>query len=260
MSAANEYNRRNIETLGMFYGSGYLSMGGDEEVANIVARVAVEGKQVLDVGCGLGGAAIALASRHKAASVQGIDIDAGLLKRASALVKQAGLQDRISLTQFEPGPLPLADAAFDLVFLTAVSCHIKDLVPFFAEIKRVTRPGGCLVGGEWFKHCDNPAYRRWDDLLRERGLHFYFVSSEEFETALLESGFEQVSIANRNVEMTQLTQSYLERGASDLRLALLESMGDQGYTHFMEWTRIRADGLALGGSGYGHFTATKRIG
>lgn len=244
----------------MFYGTGYLSMGGDEEVASIVARVAVEGKQVLDVGCGLGGAAIALASQHKAASVQGIDIDAGLLRRADALVKQGGLQHRISLTQFEPGPLPLPDAAFDLVFLTAVSCHIEELVPFLTEIKRVIRPGGCLVGGEWFKHCDNPAFRRWDDLLRERGLHFYFVTRDEFETALLESGFKQVSIANRNAEMTQLTQSYLERGASDLRQTLVESMGDQGYTHFMEWTRIRADGLALGGSGYGHFTACKESG
>jgi phosphoethanolamine N-methyltransferase len=244
----------------MLYGTGYLSMGGDEEVANIVAQVNVEGKHVLDVGCGLGGAAIALASQHKAASVQGIDINAGLLKRARALVKQAGLQHRISLTQFEPGPLPLPDAAFDLVFLTAVSCHIENLVPFFAEINRVIRPGGCLIGGEWFKHCDNQAYRRWDDLLRERGLTFYFVSRDEFETTLLESGFGQVSIVNRNAEMTRLTRSYLERGESDLRQPLLEAMGEQGYTDFMEWTRIRADGLALGGSGYGHFTAYKESG
>ena len=232
-------------------------MGGDEEVANIVARVNVEDKHVLDVGCGLGGAAIALASQHKAASVRGIDIDAGVLKRAHALVKQANLQHRISLTQFEPGPLPLADAAFDLVFLTAVSCHIEDLVPFFTEIKRVIRPGGCLVGGEWFKHNDNSAYRRWDDMLRERGLNFYFVTRDEFETALLESGFEQLSIANRNTEMTQLAQSYLERGASDLRQTLLEAMGNQEYAAFLDWIKVRADGLALGGSGYGHFVAGK---
>ena len=260
MSAENEYSERNIETMEMLYGTGYLSMGGDEEVANIVARVNVEGKHVLDVGCGLGGAAIALASQHKAASVQGIDIDAGVLKRARALVKQAGLQDRISLTQFEPGPLPLADTAFNLVFVTAVSCHIEDLVPFFTEINRVIRPGGCLVGGEWFRHCDNQAYRRWDDPLRERGFNFYFVSRDEFKTALLESGFGQVSIVNRNDEMTRLTQCYLERSASDLRQPLLGSMGNQGYTDFMEWTRIRADGLALGGSGYGHFIAYKESG
>jgi 2-polyprenyl-3-methyl-5-hydroxy-6-metoxy-1,4-benzoquinol methylase len=57
---ANQYNRRNIETMEMLYGTGYLSMGGDDEVANIVARVEVAGKDVLDIGCGLGGALIAL--------------------------------------------------------------------------------------------------------------------------------------------------------------------------------------------------------
>ena len=232
-------------------------MGGDEEVANIVARVEVEAKDVLDVGCGLGGAAIALAGRHKAASVQGIDIDAGVLERANVLVGESGLQAQITLTCFEPGPLPLEDDSFDLVFVTAVSCHIENLVPFFSEIKRVIRPGGRVVGGEWFKRRDNPAYRRWDELLRERGLNFYFVTGEEFETALRDSGFEQVSIVNRSLEMIQLTQSYLERSASELQLRLLEAMGDQGYTDFLEWARFRAEGLARGGSGYGHFFASK---
>ena len=257
MSADNKYNQRNIESLELLYGKGYLSMGGDEEVANIVSRVKVEAKDVLDVGCGLGGATIALASRHNAASVEGIDIDAAVLERAKMLVKDKGLQQRIKLTHIEPGPLPLEDESFDLVFVTAVSCHIEDLAPFFSEIRRVIRPGGCVVGGEWFTHSDNLAFRRWDHLLRERGLNFHFVTRDEFETALLDSGFKQVSIVNRNAEMTELTQGYLERSASDLRQRLLEVMGDEGYTDFLEWTRIRAEGLARGGSGYGHFVARK---
>ena len=43
-AAANQYTRRNIETMEMLYGTGYLSMGGDDEVANIVAQVDVAGK------------------------------------------------------------------------------------------------------------------------------------------------------------------------------------------------------------------------
>ena len=69
-----------------------------------------------------------------------------------------------------------------------------------------------------------------------------------------------MSIANRNTEMTQLTQSHLERDVSDLRQILVDAMGDKEYASFIEWTRIRADGLALGGSGYGHFTAYKESG
>ena len=226
---ANQYTRRNIETMEMLYGTGYLSMGGDNEVANIVARVDVAGKDVLDIGCGLGGALIALTRNHYARHAHGVDIDAGVLERANALVSTAGLQERISLTRFEPGPLPLADASFDLVFLTAVSCHIQDLAPFFTEIRRVIRPGGQLVGGEWFRHLDNQAYREWDELLRKRGLNFYFVTAEEFEASLLGSGFEVASLVDRSSAMAALAQGYLDRVQYELKDRLLDAMGKDDY-------------------------------
>ena len=102
----------------LLYGPGYLSMGGDEEVARILEAVEVEDKTVLDVGCGMGGAAITLARDHAAQQVTGIDLDAGLLDRAAELVDQAGLHDRIDLSRVDPGPLPFEDAYFDLVYLT----------------------------------------------------------------------------------------------------------------------------------------------
>jgi phosphoethanolamine N-methyltransferase len=254
----NQYNRRNIETMEMLYGTGYLSMGGDDEVASIVAQVDVEGKEVLDIGCGLGGALIALTQNHHARHAHGVDIDAGVLERANALVSASGLQERISLTRFEPGPLPLADASFDLVFLTAVSCHIQDLIPFFTEIRRVIRPGGQLVGGEWFRHLDNQAYHEWGELLRNRGLHFYFVTAEQFKAALLGSGFEVASIIDRSPAMAVLAEGYLDRVEHELKERLLDAMGKDDYAALLEWTRIRANGLAQGGSGYGHFIAEKQ--
>lgn len=255
----NQYNRRNIETMEMLYGTGYLSMGGDDEVASIVAQVDVAGKEVLDIGCGLGGALIAITRNHHARRVHGIDIYAGVLERAKALVSAAGLQQKISLTRFEPGPLPLADASFDLVFLTAVSCHIKDLIPFFTEIRRVIRPGGQLVGGEWFRHLDNQAYREWDELLRDRGLNFYFVTAGQFKAALLGSGFVETSIVDRSAAMAALAQGYLDRVEHELKERLLDAMGEEEYAALLEWTRIRANGLAQGGAGYGHFAARRSV-
>ena len=253
----NQYTRRNIETMELLYGTGYLSMGGDDEVASIVEQVDIAGKDVLDIGCGLGGALIALVRNHAAGQARGIDIDAGVLERADALVDAAGLQEQISLTRFEPGPLPLEDESFDLVFLTAVSCHIEDLVPFFAEIRRVIRPGGRLVGGEWFKRCDNAAYREWDELLRDRGLNFYFVTAEELKSALVEAGFDDASIIDRSTAMASLAQGYLKRVQQELQERLLEAMGEDDYAALLEWTRIRANGLVKGGAGYGHFIAGK---
>ena len=105
---SNRYDRANIETMELLYGRGYLSMGGDAEVARIVAPINVRGGRLLDIGCGLGGATITLARDQGAEQVVGIDIDAGLLERAGELVDAAALSDRIELIQVEPGPLPFS--------------------------------------------------------------------------------------------------------------------------------------------------------
>ena len=252
---SNNYDQHNIETMELLYGAGYLSMGGDEEVARILQSVEAEGALVLDVGCGMGGAAITLARDHAAKQVTGIDLDTGLLDRAMELVDQAELRDRIELIRVDPGPLPFEDAGFDLVYLTAVSCHIQDLVPFLAEIRRVIKPGGKLVGGEWFIRQENQAYRRWDELLRERGLKFYFVTHSEFVEALEAAEFEQVGFVDQSTRTAGLAAGYLERSRNELRESLLRRMGEAGFEAHLEWTRIRAEGLAQGGSGYGHFVA-----
>lgn len=251
----NRYDRNNIETMELLYGPGYLSMGGDAEVARIVEAATVRGRSLLDVGCGMGGAALTLARDHGAKKVIGIDIDSGLLARAAELVDAAELRDRIELRRVEPGPLPFADASFDIVYLTAVSCHIEDLEPFLREIRRVVRPGGHVVGGEWFIQRDNDAYRRWDDMLRERGLNFYFVTRARFIDALVAAGFDNAGFSDQSARTAKLAAGYLERSRDDLHDTLVERMGEAGYAAHLEWTRIRAEGLAHGGSGYAHFVA-----
>lgn len=242
----------------MVYGTGYLSMGGDEEVGRIVSPVIIEAKDVLDIGCGLGGAVVALARDHGAKHVQGIDIDADLLTRADELVKSAGQQDRVSLTHIEPGPLPLESASIDVVYVTAVTCHLQQLSPFLNEIERVLRPGGYLVGGEWFKASDNAAFVQWDNMLRERGLNFYFVSREIFKESLVSSGFKNISMLDRTQVATDHSRHCLGRVEKELHDPLLESMGQQGYAAFKVWTQSRLKSLADGGMHYGHFCARKR--
>lgn len=256
---SNRYDKSNIETMELLYGRGYLSMGGDAEVARIVAPINLRGSCLLDVGCGMGGAAITLARDHGADKVIGIDIDAGLLERAGELVEAAGLGDRVEVIQVEPGPLPFVSASFDIVYFTAVSCHIENLTPFLQEIRRVLRPGGYAVGGEWFIHQDNEAYRRWDKMLRDRGLNFYFLTRAQFIDAFEEAGYDSVEFDDQSGRTAELAAGYLAHTQGDLRETLVERMGQHGYAAHLEWTRIRAEGLARGGSGYGHFVARRPL-
>ena len=255
----NKYDKTNIETMELLYGPGYLSMGGDAEVARIVAPVNVRGSCLLDVGCGMGGATITLSRDQGAEQVVGVDIDAGLLERANELVEAAGMADRVELMQVEPGPFAFADASFDIVYFTAVSCHIEDLSPFLHEIHRVVRPGGYVIGGEWFIQQDNAAYRAWDTMLRERGLNFYFVTRAQFIDAFESAGFDSVEFNDQSERTANLAAGYLAQSEGELRDTLVERMGQDGYRAHLEWTRIRAEGLRGGGSGYGHFVARRPL-
>ena len=241
------------------YGTGYLSMGGDEEVGRIVSPVVVKDMDVLDLGCGLGGAVATLARDHGAKRVQGVDIDAKLLVRADELIRQAGQLDRVNLTHIEPGPIPLESAIFDVVYVTAVTCHLQKLTPFLSEIERLLRPGGYLVGGEWFKAGDNDAFVQWDNMLRKRGLNFYFVSLDRFKKLLADNSFIDISILDRTRETTENARHCLTRVENELRQQLIQSLGEQGYSAFRAWTQSRLTGLADGGMHYGHFCARKRL-
>lgn len=62
------YHPRLIGMLEAIWGEGFLSPGGPEEVARLVAGSDLAGKAVLDIGCGAGGIDIALVRSHGAAT------------------------------------------------------------------------------------------------------------------------------------------------------------------------------------------------
>ncbi len=66
-----EYSDEDIIEFEAIFGEGFLSPGGQEEVAKIVENVNLAGKDVLDIGIGIGGPACLLVENHGAARVTG---------------------------------------------------------------------------------------------------------------------------------------------------------------------------------------------
>ena len=91
----------------------------------------------LDLGTGTGVAARALALRFPAALVTGVDLSEGMLAEARSLLP-AGLDGRVAFRAGDAAALPFGDGEFDLVTL-------MNMIPFFDELARVTRPGGHVV-------------------------------------------------------------------------------------------------------------------
>jgi ubiquinone/menaquinone biosynthesis C-methylase UbiE len=96
-------------------------------------------KQVLDVGCGLGGAARFVASRY-GCHVTGIDLTPEFIETAKALCRWVGLDSRVSLHQGSALEMPFADCLFDRAYMLHVGMNIDDKAKLCSEVSRVLRP------------------------------------------------------------------------------------------------------------------------
>jgi ubiquinone/menaquinone biosynthesis C-methylase UbiE len=102
--------------------------------------------KVLDVGCGTGVAARAIASRKGfSGAVLGIDLSAYLIEAAKGLSEDEGLGDEIDFQVGDTQSLNLEDQAFDAVVAHTLLSHVGDPFTVLREVKRVVKPGG-LVG------------------------------------------------------------------------------------------------------------------
>jgi 2-polyprenyl-6-hydroxyphenyl methylase/3-demethylubiquinone-9 3-methyltransferase len=99
------------------------------------------GKAVLDLGCGGGFMAEALARRG--ARVTGIDPAAAAVRVAEAHARSQGLAIRYAVGSGEC--LPLADHDVDCVVCVDVLEHVADLDQVLDEVRRVLKPGGVFL-------------------------------------------------------------------------------------------------------------------
>ncbi|PKH00357.1 class I SAM-dependent methyltransferase [Paraglaciecola sp. MB-3u-78] len=95
---------------------------------------------LLDVGCGLGGAARYVALKHKH-HVSGIDLALEYIETGKALCHGLNLERSVSLVQGSALSMPYQDNAFDGGFMLHVGMNIDDKVSLFTEIYRVLKPG-----------------------------------------------------------------------------------------------------------------------
>lgn len=101
-----------------------------------------------DVGCGIGGPMMSIAWMS-GASIVGINISDHQIRRGSALVKKAGLEDRCEFLHANFLDLPCADDHFDAVYSIEAICHSLDRLQAFREIFRTLKPGGKFVIFDW---------------------------------------------------------------------------------------------------------------
>ena len=214
----SQYNETFAEALQWLWGEGYLAPGGAEDVEALLTGLEVEGRDVLDIGCGLGVITVMLADKYAAKSVVGIDVEPHLVDHSAKRAEAAGVLDRVSFKLVTPGPLPFADASFDMVFTKDVIVHVPNKEGFYKDILRILKPGGVLVGSDWLRGGEgyfSETADRWLELVH---LDFQLKNLEQTRTALQTAGFSKVSLNDRNE---------FHRGEVAKEVALLDEKFDQ---------------------------------
>src|SRR5260370_10223124 len=105
-------------------------------------------QQVLDVGCGVGTSAIAIA-RRLGAKATAVDISPIMLTRTRSNVQRAGLTGQVTVTHGDILALNFPDNRFDRVVAEAVTMFV-DRPRAVRELIRVCKPGGRVLATEFF--------------------------------------------------------------------------------------------------------------
>jgi len=99
----------------------------------------VDGRRVLDAGCGSGPLSAAL--RAKGAIVTGFDGSPAMLELARQRLGDDAALHVADLSR----PLPFADGAFDDIVASLVLHYLRDWATPLAELRRLLKPGGRLI-------------------------------------------------------------------------------------------------------------------
>jgi phosphoethanolamine N-methyltransferase len=238
-SVAGEYDASMQAFLQLVWGDGFLSPGGAEEVARLLAGSDISGCHVLDVGCGLGAIDQLLVSRHGAGSVTGIDIDPALLRQMDARIECAGLANCIRSQLVEPGPLPFANNSFDVVFSKDALVQIPEKTALFAEIHRVLRPGGRFIASDWLRGGEGAYSVEMLEFFRLEGIAYNMSSLAESVAALRAAGFGEIDGRDRNDWYLELAKRELASMEGVLGPVILDAIGADRTAHFVaNWRQL----------------------
>ncbi|MBC8424370.1 class I SAM-dependent methyltransferase [bacterium] len=104
-------------------------------------RRLIDGKRVVDFGCGEGHHAVAMA-REGADRVLGVDIDTELLETGHRVAREAGVAERV---RFATEPRETEAAGYDVVLSLNSMEHFGEPAAALEKMMRLLKPGGHLL-------------------------------------------------------------------------------------------------------------------
>jgi SAM-dependent methyltransferase len=179
--------QRQFGAVAAAYATSAVHASGPDLAALVEAAALTGSERVLDLGCGAGHTALALAPH--AASVVAVDLTPEMLTVASGLAAERGITN-IEFRRADVAALPFDDGSFDLITSRYSAHHYADPARALSEAARVLRPRGRLLLVDTIAP-EDPAldtFMNAAELLRD-GSHVRNCRLSEWRRLLTEAGF-----------------------------------------------------------------------
>lgn len=240
-----QYSETMLKSMQSAYGDGFLSPGAAVETRQMLEGVSMQGKSVLDFGCGVGGASVLVATEYPVREVVGVDVEDAQIESARSLA-QAHELPNVEFHRTSPGKLPFVDDRFDIVITKDVICHVKDKLSLFKEVKRVMAPGGVFIVGDWHPGDVAEQGTSWSDWMAHLaggGLIFYFEPAETYKVALTGAGFSPVLSRDHTAWSRHCAKEQLAEMTGVGHQTTLAELGEVAYERRVAMTKARYTGL-----------------
>ncbi len=204
---AGQYTQDSIRKYEAIYGRNFISPGGQATTLDILALVDITaGMRVLDVGCGLGGAAMLMA-RQFGAQVHGVDLSQNMLALAQDRCQEAQLDHLVSfehanILEYQPS------GTYDLVHSRDAFLHIHAKGQLFAVLARCLRPGGHVLFSDYLRDAGTPS-PEFAAYIRER--NYDLCSVEDYRVHLERAGFAVLLAEDRTDDFIAILERELRR-------------------------------------------------
>jgi ubiquinone/menaquinone biosynthesis C-methylase UbiE len=134
----------------------YLNRNSVKLVLELVGEYPIDGRRVLDVGCGRGGTVDVLTKFFSPMAVTGLDLSPA----AIAFCQRVHRDSRIRFEEGDAENLPFGEASFDIVTNVESSHGYPNIFTFYHEVYRVLVPGG------HFLYTDVLPNEKWQECTR----------------------------------------------------------------------------------------------
>jgi ubiquinone/menaquinone biosynthesis C-methylase UbiE len=218
-------------------GKRVIHPGGRRATEELFRRADFQpGQRVLDIGCGVGTTAIAIARRF-GAEVTAADISAIMLSRAGTHVRAAGVAAGVRVEEADITRMQYADGTFDRVVAEAVTMF-ADRPRAARELVRVCRPGGRVLATE-FLWRQPPTEAARQTFLGEVCPGMTFDTLDDWVRVYREAGLDQIAVTSGPFDMMTPAGFLNDEGLANCLVIIGRTFSRVAYLKKMAWLMPR---------------------